>query len=82
VRRAILEVVLAVAAAIGCVASWLLAQSPVAVAPVSDGEPATTSVAYDPLWLFIALVLGTLAGVLLVVGAARWRRSRTALKPT
>jgi hypothetical protein len=82
VRRAILEVVLAVAAAIGCVASWLLAQSSVAVAPVSDGEPATTSVAYNPLWLFIAFALGTLAGVLLVVGAARWRRSRTALEPT
>jgi hypothetical protein len=78
VRRAVLEVVLAVAAAVGCVASWLLAQTSVVVAPVSDGEPATTSVVYDPFWLFIALLLGTLAGVLLVVGVARWRRSAVA----
>jgi hypothetical protein len=76
VRRAVLEVVLAVAAAVGCVACWLLAQTSVVVAPISDGEPTTTSVVYDPFWLFIALVLGTLAGVLLVVGATRWRRSR------
>ena len=70
-RRAVLEVVLAVAAAVGCVASWLSAQTSVVLAPVSDGEPTTTSVEYDPFWLFIALVLGTLAGVLLV-HSDRW----------
>jgi hypothetical protein len=80
VRRALLEVVLAVAAAVGCVATWLMAQSTVVVAPVSDGEPATTSVVYDPFWLFIAFLLGTLSGVLLVVGAARWRRYASAPK--
>jgi Flp pilus assembly protein CpaB len=76
VRRAAIELVLAVAAAVGCVASWLSAQSTVVVPPVSDGEPATTSVLYDPSWLIIAFMLGTLAGVLLVVGVGRWRRSR------
>ena len=73
-RRAVLELVLAVAAAAGCVASWLAAQSTVAVPPIADGEPPTSSVTYYPPWLLAALVLGTLAGVLAVVGAARWRR--------
>ena len=71
-----LELVLAVAAAVGCVASWFAAQSTVVNAPVADGEPPTTSVAYYPPWLLAAFVLGTLAGVLAVVGVCRWRRWR------
>lgn len=74
-RRAILELVLAVAAAVGCVASWVGAQSTVVIAPVANGEPSTTSVEYYAPLLFLAFVLGTLAGVLAVVGVARWRRS-------
>jgi hypothetical protein len=74
-RRAVFELVLAVAAAVGCVASWVRAQSTVVIPPIADGEPSTTSVEYYAPLLFLAFVLGTLAGVLAVVGVARWHRS-------
>lgn len=73
-RRAIAELVLAVAAAVGCVVSWVQSRSTVDVAPIADGEPTTTSITYYPPLLVIALVLATLAGVLVVVGVARLRR--------
>jgi hypothetical protein len=76
-RRAVLELLLAIAAAVGCVVSWLHAQSTVVVPPVEDGEPTTTSVVYYPPLLALAFMLGTLAGVLLVVGVARWRHPST-----
>ncbi len=76
-RLAVVEIVLAVAAAVGCVASWLHAQSTEIVPPIADGEPATTSLVYDPPWLGVAFLFGTLTGVLLVAGIARWRRCRT-----
>jgi hypothetical protein len=79
-RRAVLELVLAVAAAVGCVASWVRAESAVMVAPIANGEPSTASVVYSSPLLFLAFVLGTLAGVLAVVGVARWRRSRVVPK--
>ena len=79
-RRAVLELVLAVAAAVGGVASWVRAESTVVIAPIANGEPSTTSVVYYAPLLFLAFVLGTLAGVLAVVGVARWRRSRLAPK--
>jgi hypothetical protein len=79
-RRAVLELVLAVAAAVGCVASWVRAESTVVVAPIANGEPSTTSVVYSAPLLFLTFVLGTLAGVLAVVGVARWRRCRVAPK--
>jgi hypothetical protein len=72
-RRAILELVLAIAAAAGCVVSWLQSRSVVDVAPIANGEPPTTSVTFYPPLLVLAVVLGTLAGVLTVLGAARWR---------
>ena len=75
-RRAVLELLLAVAAAVGCVISWLHAQSTEVVPPVEDGESTTTSVVYYPPLLASAFMLGTLAGVLLVVGVARWRHPR------
>jgi Flp pilus assembly protein CpaB len=74
----VLELVLAVAAAVGCVASWLGAQYTVAVPPIADGEPATTAMAFYPPLLVLTFVLGTLAGVLAVVGVSRWRASRPA----
>jgi hypothetical protein len=46
------------------------------VAPIANGEPPTTSVTFYPPLLVLAFVLGTLAGVLMVLGAARWRRAR------
>lgn len=78
--RAVLELVLAVAAAVGCVASWVRAQSTVANAPIANGEPSTTSVVYYAPLLLLAFVLGTVAGVLAVVGVARWRRTRVVRK--
>jgi hypothetical protein len=73
-RRAILELLLAIVAAAGCVLSWLAAQSTVAVAPVIEGEPMTTSVIYSAPLLVLSLVLATVAGVLAVLGFASLRR--------
>lgn len=74
--RALAELALAAAAAVGCAASWLQVRYPVVVAPVIDGEPATVSIGYHPPMLLLAWVLATTAGVLAVVGAARLRRAR------
>jgi hypothetical protein len=73
--RARIELVVAVIAAVGCVLSWLAASSTVTVAPVLAGEPQTTSVVYSPPLLVLSLFLATVAGVLVVVGIARLRRS-------
>jgi hypothetical protein len=72
--RARIELLLAVAAAIGCVLSWLAASSTVVVAPVLEGEPQTTSVVYSPPLLGLSLLLATVAGVLSVLGLAGLRR--------
>jgi hypothetical protein len=72
--RAGIELLLAIAAAIGCVVSWLAASSTVVVAPVLDGEPPTTSVVYSPPLLGLSLFLATVAGVLAVLGIAELRR--------
>ncbi|MHA7666026.1 hypothetical protein [Mycolicibacterium sp. HS_4_1] len=68
--------VLAVLAAVGSVVSWLAASSVADVAPVITGEPVKTSVLYDPSFITLSLLLATLAGVLAVVGTARWRRAK------
>jgi hypothetical protein len=73
-RRAILELLVAIIAAAGCVLSWLAAQSTVAVAPVIEGEPMTTSVIYNAPLLVLSLLLATVAGVLAVLGVAGLRR--------
>jgi hypothetical protein len=72
--RARIELLVAVVAAVGCVLSWLAASSTVAVAPVIEGEPQTTSVVYSPPLLVLSLVLATVAGVLAVLGIAGLRR--------
>ena len=72
--RATVELVLAAAALIGCGLSWLAAKSTADVAPVIAGEPSKTSNVYDPTLITLSLLLVTVAGVLLVVGVARWRR--------
>ncbi|OBG00859.1 hypothetical protein [Mycolicibacter sinensis] len=74
--RGVVELILAGAAAAGCAASWLNVRYLVLVAPVTDGEPATLSVAYHPRMVLLALLLATAAGVLAVVGIARLRRAR------
>src|SRR5215211_6634844 len=74
-RRAVIELVLAAAAAAGCVVSWLRSRSTVDVAPIAKGEPSTTSVAYYAPLLVLALMLATAAGVLTVLAVARLRRA-------
>ena len=74
--RAVVELGLAFAALAGAVVSWLHARHTVGVAPIADGQPSTTSLVYDPQQLLLTMLLATLAGVLVVVGAARLRRSR------
>jgi Flp pilus assembly protein CpaB len=73
-RRAVLELALAAAVSVGCVLSWVRSRSTVDVAPIANGEPSTTSVAYYSPLLVLALVLATIAGVLVVVAVARLRR--------
>ena len=72
--RATLELLLALAAAAGCVLSWLAARSTVEVPPILDGEPATTSVVYSPPLVVLSLLLATAAGVLAVLAVAALRR--------
>lgn len=71
---AVVELVLACAAAVGCAITWSGVRSTVTVAPVADGQPVTTSVVYDPPLLLLTLLLAAVAGILAVIGAARWRR--------
>lgn len=73
-RRAIVELVAAAVAAVGCVLSWVSAQSLVEVEPVTDGEPATMSVAFHAPLLTLALLLAAVAGVFAVLGVASLRR--------
>jgi hypothetical protein len=72
--RAVLQIVIAVVAAVGCVVSWVAAKSTVEVAPVLPGEPVTYSVTYSAPMLTLALLLATVAGVLAVLGVANARR--------
>lgn len=72
--RAVVELLLAGAAAVACVLSWRAAGTEVAVAPVLEGEPTTTSMEYYPPLLTLALMLATAAGVLAILGVARLRR--------
>ncbi|MDT5304366.1 MAG: hypothetical protein QOE48_29 [Mycobacterium sp.] len=73
--RAVVELGVAAAAAVGCAVSWSAVRSTVAVAPVVAGQPVTTSVVYDPPLLLLTLLLATVAGMLAVVGTARLRRA-------
>jgi hypothetical protein len=73
--RAFIELALAFAAVLSCAVSWSGVRSTVAVAPVANGQPVTTSVVYDPQLLLLTLLLATVAGMLMVVGAARLRRA-------
>lgn len=73
-KRAMVEVTLAVLAAVGCVLSWLSASRQVVVAPLLEGQPSTVSLVYDAPMLTLSLLLATLAGVLVVLAVARLRR--------
>ncbi|OBG50416.1 hypothetical protein A5669_28090 [Mycolicibacterium fortuitum] len=73
-RRAVVELAVAVVAAVGCVLSWIASATTIEVAPVLEGEPATTAISYSSPLLVLALALAGLAGVLAVLGIARLRR--------
>lgn len=74
--RALVELLLACAALAGAAVSWSRSHRTVAVAPIADGQPFTTSTVYDPQLLLLTLLLLIGAGVLAVVGTARHRRQR------
>jgi hypothetical protein len=74
--RAALELGVAFVALICSGLSWWHSHHTVTVAPIANGEPATTSLTYDPQLLLLTLVLLTSAGVLAVIAAARLRRAR------
>ncbi|ORB73968.1 hypothetical protein [Mycobacterium scrofulaceum] len=74
--RALIELLLACAALAGAAVSWSRSHHTVAVAPIADGQPFTSSMVYDPQLLLLTLLLLTGAGVLAVVGTARHRRER------
>lgn len=73
--RAVIALVLAVAAAVGCVLSWLAGVTTVEVPPIIEGEPMTSSAVYSAPLLSLALLLATVAGVLAVLGVAWLRRA-------
>ncbi len=75
--RATFELALACAALVCSGLSWWHSHRTVIVAPIADGQPATTSLVYDPQLLLLTLVLLTSAGVLAVIGTARLRRTRS-----
>jgi len=70
------QLVLAAVFAGAAALCWTQISSPVDIAPVTDGEPATISVVYDPPLMFLALMSATIAGVLAVLGVAGLRRRR------
>lgn len=73
-KRAMVELALAVLAAVGCVLSWLSASRQVVVAPLLEGQPSTVSLVYDTPMLTLSLLLATVAGVFVVLAVARLRR--------
>jgi hypothetical protein len=77
--RHIAQVVLAVAAAAGAALSWAQVQSMVDVAPITEGQPATVSVVFDPPMMVLTLLLATVAGVLAILGISGLRRGATAI---
>lgn len=72
--RAFVELAFACTALVAAGVSWAHTRSLVAVAPVVDGQPVTTSVVFHPGQLVLTLLLATVAGILTVVGMTRLRR--------
>ena len=72
-----MQLVLAVAASIGAAACWPGMSGTVDVAPITEGQPATVSVVYEPPMMLLVWLLLTAAGVLAVLGLTGLRRRRT-----
>lgn len=75
--RHTVQLVFAVALAAGTALCWSGVTSLVDVPPITEGQPATVSVVYDPPLMVLAWLLATVAGVLAVLGVAGLRRRRT-----
>ena len=71
--RNVVQLIAAVFAAAGAALCWAQVRSLVEVAPVTEGQPSTVSVVYDPPMMVLGLVLATAAGVLAIYGVARLR---------
>lgn len=69
----VVQLVLAAVAAVGAAVCWSNVRSWVDVAPITDGQPATVSVVYNPPLMMLAWLLATAAGVLLVLGFSGFR---------
>ena len=74
--RHVVQLVLAGLAVVGAVLSWLRSSRVVDVAPIADGQPATTSVVYHAPMMLLTLGLAITAGVLLVLAVAGLVRAR------
>jgi hypothetical protein len=75
-RVALVQLALAALALAGAVWGWLAAGSQEQVPPILEGQPSMTTVVYYPPPIVLALTLLTAAGVLVVLGVVRLRRSR------
>ena len=74
--RHTVQLVLALVAAAGALLCWPHITSLVDVAPVTEGQPATVSVVYNPPLMLLVWLLAVAAGVLAVLGIAGLRRRR------
>lgn len=72
--RHVVQLVLAAAALAGAAVGWSQVRSWVDVAPVTEGQPSTVSVVYDPPLMMLVWLLATAAGVLIVLGVTGLRR--------
>ena len=72
--RYVVQLLVALAATVGAALCWAQVRSFVEVAPVTEGQPSTVSVVYDPPMMVLGLVLATVAGVLAIYGVAGLRR--------
>lgn len=71
------QLVLAAVLAAAAVVCWLQVRSLVDVPPITEGQPATVSVVYNPPLMVLSWFLMTTAGVLAVLGVAGLRRQTT-----
>lgn len=77
--RHVVQLILAAAAVAGAAVCWSRIRSWVDVAPVTEGQPGTVSVVYDPPLMMLAWLLATTAGVLAVLAVTGLRRRRRAI---
>ena len=72
----VVQLILAAAAVAGAAVCWSHVRSWVDVPPVTEGQPGTVSVVYDPPLMMLGWLLATTAGVLAVLAVAGLRRRR------